>query len=52
MIIDSSKSDYSFYVGTEYTTDNKSYTSFASPYLAGKRSWQRDETYRLYIVFF
>lgn len=50
--IDNSNTNVSFYVGTETTSDNKSYTSFASPYLSGRRSWQRDETYRLYIVFF
>jgi len=52
MIIDNSNSWAHFYVGTESTSDNKSYTSFASPYLTGRRSWQRDETYRLYLVFF
>jgi len=52
MTIDNSNSAHSFYTSTESTADNKSYTSFASPYLSGRRSWQRDETYRLYLVFF
>lgn len=30
----------------------ESFTSYASPYKSGARSWQRDEVYRLYIVFF
>jgi hypothetical protein len=29
-----------------------SFTSYASPYKSGERSWQRDEVYRLYITFF
>jgi hypothetical protein len=52
MVIDNSNTVASFYTSTESVTDNKSYTSFASPYKAGRRSWQRDETYRLYLVFF
>ena len=31
---------------------NESFTSYASPYKSGERSWQRDEVYRLYLVFF
>lgn len=52
MVIDSSGNGSTFFSTTESTADNKSYTSFASPYKAGSRSWQRDEVYRLYIVFF
>ena len=48
--------DYQLITGTsvtsENTTTNKSYKSYASPFKSGKRSWQRDETYRLYVVFF
>jgi len=29
-----------------------SYYNMANPYLSGRRSWQRDETYRLYVVFY
>lgn len=50
--IDGATSDWIYGVGTETTSDNKSYYDFASPYMAGRRSWMRDETYRLYIVFF
>jgi len=52
VVINNNASLQSFAVGTETTSDNKSYTSFASPYMSGRRSWQRDEVYRLYIVFF
>ena len=48
--------DYQLITGTSVTSEdtatNKSYKSYASPFKSGKRSWQRDETYRLYVVFF
>jgi len=50
--LDNNNSGNVFSAGTEDQTDNKSYTSFASPYMSGRKSWQRDEVYRLYIVFF
>lgn len=50
--LDAASSGQVFGTGLESTSDNKSFTSFASPYMSGRRSWQRDETYRLYIVFF
>lgn len=52
MVIDNASSANTFSCGLESTTDNKSFTSFASPYLSGRRSWQRDEVYRLFLVFF
>jgi len=50
--LDAASSGQLHNAAVENTSDNKSYTSFASPYMSGRRSWQRDETYRLYIVFF
>jgi hypothetical protein len=53
MLIDTCGSSEIYAVTSETTDDNKSFTSYASPYLSGsKRSWMRDEVYRLYIVFF
>jgi hypothetical protein len=52
LVIDANSSAQTYAVGTEVTADNQSYTNFGSPYLSGRRSWQRDEVYRLYIVFF
>jgi len=52
LLIDESNQTTTFWVGSENTATNKSYKSFASPFKSGKRSWQRDETYRLYIVFY
>ena len=41
------------YVGSEETETNKSYKNTASPWRAGYyRGWQRDETYRMGLVFY
>ena len=52
LLLDESNQSATFWVGSESTATNKSYKSLASPFKSGKRSWQRDETYRLYIVFY
>ena len=52
LLLDQSNQSATFWVGSESTATNKSYKSLASPFKSGKRSWQRDETYRLYIVFY
>jgi hypothetical protein len=41
---------YTFYCTTTGSSD-ASYSNFASPYKSGKLSWQRDEVYRLFVVF-
>jgi hypothetical protein len=33
------------------TSDSSSYSNFASPWMDGKLSWQRDEVYRLFVVW-
>lgn len=40
-------------IGVENVSDNKSYQDYASPWRAGQeRSWQRDEVYRVGVVFY
>lgn len=52
MVLDGTPGDVPYSSPAENTATNKSFKSFASPFKSGKRSWQRDETYRLYVVFF
>ena len=46
--LDTSNSSTTFSAGI---SASESYTNFASPWMDGKLSWQRDETYRLFIVW-
>ncbi len=49
--LDSSHNDATFYAVPPTDTDDLSYTNYASPWKDGKLSWQRDEVYRLFVVF-
>lgn len=51
-VIDNGSSGESYTTGLDSSSYNKSYTGYSSPCLSGYRSWQRDEVYRLYLVFF
>lgn len=51
VIIDTSNDNTTFYVGAPSSATDLSYKSYASPWKGGKLSWQRDEIYRLFIVF-
>ncbi|MBE3114388.1 MAG: hypothetical protein IMZ59_02595, partial [Actinobacteria bacterium] len=49
--LDTSNSDTTFYTTPPTDTDDLSYKNYASPWKGGKLSWQRDEVYRLFVVF-
>jgi hypothetical protein len=50
-ILDSSNDDTTFYVTPPSDSNDLSFKNYASPWKDGKLSWQRDEVYRLSIVF-
>jgi hypothetical protein len=50
-VLDNSNNDSTFYVDAPTNATDLSYKNYASPWKAGKLSWQRDETYRLFVVF-
>lgn len=50
-VIDNSQNDATFYVDTPSNTIDISYRNYASPWKDGKLSWQRDEVYRLFVVW-
>ena len=49
--LDSSGSDTTFSASPPTDGADLSYTNYASPWKGGKLSWQRDEVYRLFVVF-
>jgi hypothetical protein len=49
--IDTSNTDTTFYSTTPTDSSDLSYKNYSSPWKDGKLSWQRDETYRLFVVF-
>jgi hypothetical protein len=51
VVIDSSNDNTTFNTTPPTDTNDLSYKSYASPWKDGKLSWQRDETYRLFVVF-
>ena len=51
VILDISNNDASFHAIAPTSSNDKSYQNYASPWKLGELSWQRDETYRLFIVF-
>jgi len=51
MLLDNSNSGYTFYVNSPESSSNPSYKNYASPFKSGEISWQRDEVYRLFVVF-
>jgi uncharacterized protein (TIGR02145 family) len=48
VVLDNSNSDVTF---NTTSTSVSSYTNFASPWMDGSLSWQRDETYRVAVVW-
>ena len=52
-VLDTSNSDTTFSATPPnvYDIEDLSYKNYASPWKGGKLSWQRDETYRLFVVF-
>ena len=52
MVIDEAGStDSTYYANIVGTSNNPSYSNYASPFLSGSRSWQRGEVYRFYAVY-
>jgi hypothetical protein len=51
IVLDSSNSDTTFYATPPSDSTDLSYSNYASPWKGGKLSWQRDEVYRLFVVF-
>jgi hypothetical protein len=51
LVLDSSNNPTTFYAVPPTNTIDLSYTNYASPWKDGKLSWQRDEIYRLFVVF-
>jgi hypothetical protein len=49
--LDTSLDNTTFYSQVNTVGSNLSYTNYASPWNSGKLSWQRDEVYRLFVVF-
>jgi hypothetical protein len=49
--LDSSNNDATFHTYPPTDSDDLSYKNYASPWKDGKLSWQRDEVYRLFVVF-
>jgi hypothetical protein len=52
MTIDQSSKAYSTFTNSGSSNPVNSYSNYANPITAGQPCWQRDEVYRLYIVFF
>lgn len=51
IILDVSNNDRTFYANAPTDSKDLSYSSYASVWKGGKLSWQRDEVYRLFVVF-
>jgi hypothetical protein len=51
MLLDTSQNDVTFHTTPPTNATDLSYENYASPWKDGKLSWQRDETYRLSVVF-
>lgn len=51
IVLDSSNSSTSFYSVAPTDATDLSYKNYASIWKGGKLSWQRDEVYRLFVVF-
>jgi len=49
--LDLSNDNETFYATKHSSGSDTSYHNYASPWKGGKLSWQRDEVYRLYVVF-
>ena len=50
-VLDSSNLGHTFYAEPPSDSSDLSYSNYASPWKGDKLSWQRDETYRLFIQF-
>jgi len=49
--IDTSNNPYTYYVTPPDDATDLSYKNYGSPWKLGNLSWQRDETYRIFVVF-
>lgn len=49
--LDTSNNNTTFYATSPSSSSDKSYRNYASPWKGGNLSWQRDEVYRLFVVF-
>lgn len=50
-VLDNSNDDTTFYTTAPTDTVDLAYTNYAGVWKGGKLSWQRDEIYRLFVVF-
>lgn len=50
-LLDTSEDNSTFYATPPTDSTDLSYKNYASPWKDGKLSWQRDEVYRLFVVF-